>query len=59
LYDAKSDEPRCVNGLHVASFIPNPYGGGTVITFANGDRVTVKECFDDVVESLMGDRVDG
>lgn len=61
LTDAKTDESRCINGLHVQTFITNPFGerGGTLITFANGDRVTVTEDFDTVVDSLMGDRVDG
>ena len=59
LTDAKMRDGRCINGLHVQTFIANPFGGGTLITFANGDTVTVTEGFSTVVDALMGDRVDG
>jgi hypothetical protein len=62
--DAKTRESRCVNGLHVQTFVPNPFWDGeqprgTLITFANGDTVTVAEEFDAVVDTFMGGRQDG
>ncbi len=62
--DSKTREARCVNGLHVQTFVPNPFWNGesprgTFITFANGDTVTVAEDFDVVVDTLMGYRQDG
>ena len=61
LMDAKTREGRAVNGLHVQTFIQNPFGKceGTLITFANGDTVTVKEDFDDIVQSFMASVPDG
>lgn len=57
--DANSQEWRCINGLHVQTFIPNPFGAGTLLTFANGDSVTLVEDFDLIVDALMADRHDG
>lgn len=57
--DAETKESRCINGLHVETFIPNPFGSGTLITFASGDSVTVTDDFDTVVDTLIGDRADG
>ena len=59
--DSTTRESRCINGAHVQTFVANPFGnsGGTLITFINGDRVTVTESFDDVVDALMGDSPDG
>lgn len=62
--DAKTQESRCVNGLHVQTFVPNPFWNGelprgTFITFSSGDTVTVAEEFDTVVDLLMSDRIDG
>jgi hypothetical protein len=47
---------RCVNGLHVQTFIQNPYEGskGTLITFASGDKITVADDFQDVFDTLTG-----
>jgi hypothetical protein len=47
---------RCINGLHVQTFIQNPFGDrkGTLITFASGDRVTVANDFDLVFNVLTG-----
>lgn len=58
-HDAQSGEFRCINGLHVQTFIPNPFGTGTLLTFASGDTVTVTDDFDDVLTMFMADRVDG
>jgi hypothetical protein len=54
--DAETSRFRCVNGLHVQTFIANPFGHeqGTLITFASGDRVTVTDDFDHVFEVLTG-----
>jgi hypothetical protein len=43
LRDAEVRANRCVNALHVQTFIPNPFGKceGTLITFASGDTITV------------------
>jgi hypothetical protein len=62
--DSKTREARCVNGLHVQTFAPNPLWNGqsprgTLITFVSGDTVTVDQEFDDVVNAFMGDRRDG
>lgn len=57
--DAKSGESRCINGLHVQTFIANPHGEGTLITFASGDTVVVADGFEAVVDTFMADRVDG
>ena len=61
LIDAESQGVRAVNGLHVQTFVPNVFGDkvGTLITFANGDSVTVTDSFDTVVKLFMGDRHDG
>ena len=52
---------RCVNGLHIQTFIPNPFGNrtGTLITFANGDHITVENDFDEILDLMMGDHVPG
>jgi hypothetical protein len=62
--DLETHESRCINGLHVQTFVPNPFWNGesrrgTLITFASGDTVTVADNFDVVVDLLMGDRLDG
>jgi hypothetical protein len=57
--DATNDVPRCINALHVQTFIPNPYGPGTLITFASGDSVTVEEEFQTVAKTLFDDEADG
>lgn len=62
--DVETREARCINGLHVQTFVPNPFWNGrlprgTLITFASGDTVTVAEDFDDVVTTFMGYRQDG
>ena len=59
--DSETRESRGVNGLHVQTFVPNPFWNGesprgTLITFANGDTVTVVEEFDVAVGAFMGDR---
>ena len=64
LTDTETSESRCVNGLHVQTFVPNPFWNGesprgTLITFVSGDTVTVAEDFDDVVDTLMAYRQDG
>ena len=61
LQDAKEGRQRCVNGLHIQTFIQNPFGDrqGTMITFASGDRITVTDDFDHVFELLSGFVVDG
>lgn len=58
--DAETCESRCINGLHVQTFIRSPFrtNGGTIITFASGDTVTVTENFDHVFRILTG-QVDG
>ena len=60
-YDAETGRQRSVNGLHIQTFIPNPFGDrkGTLITFASGDTVTVTDDFDRVFEMLSGFVVDG
>ncbi len=58
--DADTGDSRCINGLHVQTFITSPFPhtkGGTIITFASGDTVTVTE-FDAVFRILTG-QVDG
>lgn len=62
--DSETRESRCVNGLHVQTFVPNPFWSGepprgTLITFVGGDTVTVSEDFDVVVKTFMGGRQDG
>lgn len=57
--DAQTGDSRCVNGMHVQTFIANPFGGGTLVTFANGDTVTLAEDFDVVVDVFTADRHDG
>jgi hypothetical protein len=62
--DKQRRESRCINGLHIQTFIPDPYWNGetprgTLITFAGGDTVTVSEEFEDVMNAFMGDRQDG
>jgi hypothetical protein len=57
--DAATGESRCVNGLHVQTFIANPFGDGTLLTFANGDTVILVDSFDVVVDAFMSDRQDG
>ncbi|HEX6096386.1 MAG TPA: hypothetical protein VF432_08695 [Thermoanaerobaculia bacterium] len=61
LRDVEARDHRCVNALHIQTFIPNPYGSqeGTLITFANGDTITVENGFDEIVDLMMGDRVAG
>jgi uncharacterized protein YlzI (FlbEa/FlbD family) len=59
--DAETGNSRCVNGLHIETFIRNPFCDrkGTIITFGSGDRVTVTEDFEDVFTILAGTRPDG
>lgn len=59
--DAETGGSRCINGLHVETFVPNPFGDrkGTLITFASGDRVTVVADFDTVTKVLMAGVADG
>lgn len=59
--DAETGNSRCVNGLHIETFIPNPFSDrkGTIVTFASGDRVTVSDDFYDVFRILSGTRPDG
>ncbi|HKS23680.1 MAG TPA: hypothetical protein VJZ76_12835 [Thermoanaerobaculia bacterium] len=54
--DANTGAPRCINGLHVQTFIQNPSKGrnGTLITFASGDKVTVTADFKVVFDTLIG-----
>ena len=64
LNDTERKESRCVNGLHVQTFIPNPHWNGehprgTLITFTSGDTVTVAEDFDVIVEMFMAAQEDG
>ena len=55
-HDAKADTPRCINGLHVQTFIANPFEDrkGTLITFDSGDTVTVADDFLHVFNVLCG-----
>lgn len=57
--DLQDNVERAVNALHVQTFIPNPYGEGTLITFANGDTITVGASFEAVYDTLTGDRPEG
>ncbi len=58
--DAKTGRQRCINGLHVQTFVPSPFDKqGTIITFASGDTVTVTDEFDELFELLSGFVVDG
>lgn len=57
--EAQTGVSRCVNGLHVQTFVPNRFGKGTHITFINGDYVTVEDSFDAVVDAFMCDKLDG
>ena len=57
--DAKEGVSRCVNALQVQTFIPNPSGEGTLLTFASGDTVTLTEGFDAVAHTLIDNRADG
>jgi hypothetical protein len=57
--DAKDDTPRCVNASQVQTFIPNPFGEGTLLTFASGDTVTLSEDFEEISHTLINDRADG
>jgi len=61
LHDAETGRPRCVNGLHIQTFIPDHFHDrkGTIITFASGDTVTVADGFQHVMEMLSGSVVDG
>jgi hypothetical protein len=64
LTDTETGESRCFNGLHVQTFVPNPFWNGelprgTFITFASGDTVTVDQDFDEVAETFMAYRQDG
>ena len=61
LRDSDTRESRCVNALHIQTFVANPFGDrhGTLITFANGDSVTVENDFDEIVNLMMGDHVAG
>ena len=55
--DAETGTSRCVNPLHVETFISSPFPhtkGGTIITFASGDLVTVTDDFNRVVDLLTG-----
>ena len=56
LQDQETGSLRCINGLHVQTFIQNPFGDrkGTLITFASGDRVTVADDFELVFDVLTG-----
>lgn len=59
--DSETKGTRGINGLHVQTFIPNPFGSkkGTLITFASGDKVTVADDFDVIADLMMGRHVDG
>lgn len=61
LRDVDRRTDRCVNGLHIQTFIPNPFSdrGGTFITFANGDTITVENDFDEVFDLMSKAVVDG
>lgn len=55
--DMETGESRCVNALHVQTFITSPFPhtkGGTFITFASGDTVTVADDFDTVFRIFTG-----
>jgi hypothetical protein len=54
--DAETSASRCINPLHVQTFIASPFHtkGGTVITFGNGDSVTVADDFQHVFDLLTG-----
>jgi hypothetical protein len=55
--DAETDSSRCINPLHVQTFIASPFPhtkGGTIITFENGDSVTVADDFQHVFDLLTG-----
>jgi hypothetical protein len=54
------DTPRCVNAALVQTFVPDPANEtATLITFINGDSVTVSASFETVLDTFMGDTVDG
>jgi hypothetical protein len=57
--DAATGESRCVNGLHVQTFVANPFGTGTLLTLVNGDTVMLVDPFDVVVDAFMSSRLDG
>jgi uncharacterized protein YlzI (FlbEa/FlbD family) len=59
LTDATTAKSRAINALHVQTCITDPRSGGTFITFASGDNVTVKEAFDEVVEAFLSDILAG
>ena len=61
VWDTDARTNRCVNALYIQTFIPNPYGdrNGTLITFVNGDYVTVENDFDEVIKLMRSDRVSG
>lgn len=61
LRDIEERTNRCVNGLHIQTFVPNPYGdrNGTLITFVGGDHITVENDFDEVFGLMYGDHVPG
>lgn len=54
--DQETGRSRCINGLHVQTFISNPFRDhkGTLITFVNGDMVTVVDDFEEVVRAFIG-----
>jgi hypothetical protein len=53
--DATAGASRSVNPLHVQTFIASPFKKGeTIITFANGDAVTIAEDFEFVFKLLTG-----
>jgi uncharacterized protein YlzI (FlbEa/FlbD family) len=59
--DAETGTPRCVNALHIQTFVMNPVGHrtGTLITFASGDSVTVTDDFHAVVNTFIAGTADG
>jgi hypothetical protein len=53
--DMETGKDRCINGLHVQTFVPSPLQKGTtLITFASGDNVTVADDFDTVYMIFAG-----
>ena len=59
--DAETGAPRCINALHIQTFVTNPVADqtGTLITFASGDSVTITDDFDAVVDTFMAGITDG
>ncbi|HEX7153248.1 MAG TPA: hypothetical protein VF618_17315 [Thermoanaerobaculia bacterium] len=57
--EAGTRASRCINGLHVQSFIGNPHGPGTMLTFVSGDVVLLEDDFDRVVAAFAHTEVEG